>query len=200
LACDASSDLLTRPFDVSAHGVIYATAHKNLGTAGLAVVIIRRSLLPAVRPLPSFFRYDVHAEAKSRYNTPPISSVLTLNLMLRWITDAGGVAEMARRSQAKASVVYQAIDGSDFYHCLAEPGSRSLVNVTFAAPTDDLERRFVVAAARCGLDGLWGYRKVGHLRASLFNAVSLAHCERLIDCMTDFAAQPARSRSARLPA
>jgi phosphoserine aminotransferase len=189
LACDASSDLLTRPFDVEAHGVIYATAHKNLGTAGLALVIIRQSLLPAVRALPSFLRYETHARAGSRYNTPPIASVCMLNLMLRWIAGSGGVAEMARRSRAKAAMLYDAIDGFGFYRGLANPADRSLVNVTFSTPTEQLNRLFIAEAASEGLNGLSGYRKVGGLRASLFNAVSIAHCKRLTAFMAGFAAR-----------
>jgi phosphoserine aminotransferase len=117
LACDASSDLLTRPFDVGSHGVIYATAHKNLGTAGLAVVIIDRSLLVPVRPLPSYFSYETHAQSQSCFNTPPVVSIFTLNLMLRWVTDTGGVAEMTRRSQTKAAMIYGNWSG-----CLGLPG------------------------------------------------------------------------------
>lgn len=194
LACDASSDLLTRPVDVSAHGVIYATAHKNLGTAGLALVVIDRALLAPVRQLPSYLSYEAHAQAGSRLNTPPIASILTLNLVLRWIGIEGGVAEMSRRSQAKAALLYDTIDSSNFYTGLVDPDHRSLVNVTFAAPTDELERRFLSEAGGQGMDGLWGYRKVGHLRASLFNSVSIEHCERLTRFMTDFARHHRHSR------
>ncbi len=189
LACDASSDLLTRSFDVNAHGVVYATAHKNLGTPGLSLVVIRQSLLKAVRDLPDYFRYEAHARAGSRFNTPPVVSVFTLNLMLRWIAGEGGVHEMTERSRVKAAMIYEALDSSDFFTALVEPGHRSLVNATFAAPSPDLERRFLVAAAREGMDGLWGYRKVGHLRASLFNAVTVQHCERLVEFMSSFAAR-----------
>jgi phosphoserine aminotransferase len=194
LACDASSDLLTRPFDVGAYGVIYATAHKNLGTAGLAVVIIKRSLLRPVRVLPAYFSYDRHARERSRLNTPPITSVCVLNLMLGWIADNGGVAEMARRSVKKAAMVYEAIDQSGFYRGLADPADRSLVNVTFSAPTLELNQQFLADAARAGMDGLGGYRMVGGLRASLFNAVSISHCERLTAFMAEFAARHRRHR------
>ncbi len=193
LACDASSDILTRPFDVAGHGVIYATAHKNLGTAGLALVIIDRAQLAPARRLPAYFSYDVHARAGSCYNTPPIASILTLNLMLRWIGDAGGAAEMSRRSRTKAALLYDAIDSSDFYTGLVNPDHRSLVNVTFTAPTAELEHQFLAEAGLQGMDGLWGYRKVGHLRASLFNAISIEHCERLAHFMTHFAARRRRT-------
>ena len=170
-----------------AHGVIYATAHKNLGTAGLGVVIVRRSLLTPVRDLPDYFSYDIHAKAQSRFNTPPIASVLTLNLMLRWVADAVGVPEMVRRSRVKAAMVYDAIDHSHLFTGLADPAHRSLVNITFAAPTDDLHHRFLDFAANHGLDGLWGYRKVGHLRASLFNPISIEDAKRLADVISRFA-------------
>jgi phosphoserine aminotransferase len=109
--------------------------------------------------------------------------------MLRWITEAGGVPEMAARSRTKAAAMYDVIDGSEFYQGLVDPASRSLVNVTFAAPSVELEQRFLADAASRGLDGLWGYRKVGHLRASLFNAVTVADCHRLVDFMTGFASR-----------
>ncbi|WP_034278455.1 3-phosphoserine/phosphohydroxythreonine transaminase [Actinospica robiniae] len=187
LACDASSDLLTRPFDIAQHGCIYATSHKNLGTAGLALVIMRRDLLTPVRPIAPFMSYATHAAAKSRFNTPPVSTILVLRLMAEWTAANGGVERMASLAEAKSKLLYEALDHSEFYQALVHSRHRSKVNVTFKAPTADLEERFQREAEEVGLVGLWGYRKVGHLRASLFNAVPLEGVERLVDFMASFA-------------
>jgi phosphoserine aminotransferase len=198
LACDASSDLLTRPFDITGHGCVYATSHKNLGTAGVALVIIRDDLIPAVRPVPPFLGYATHVQANSPFNTPPIATIYVLNLMTRWTADHGGLSRMATASAAKAKLLYDTIDHSAFYRGLVTATDRSKVNVTFAAPTVELEADFQVAAARCGMAGLWGYRKVGHLRASLFNAISLDAVHRLAEFMTSFS-QTHRHRIPRVP-
>jgi phosphoserine aminotransferase len=195
LACDASSDLLTRPFDISSHGLVYATSHKNLGTAGVALVIIRADLLDPVRQLPPYMSYLTHAKAASRFNTPPVSAIFVLNLMAQWTSRQGGVDAMNVLSTAKSRLLYHAIDDSGFYTGLAAPDDRSKVNVTFALPTPDLEAEFQDEPARHGLVGLWGYRKVGHLRASLFNAISLDAVGRLVEFMEQFA----RTRRSRVP-
>ncbi|MFG1900345.1 3-phosphoserine/phosphohydroxythreonine transaminase [Micromonospora carbonacea] len=195
LACDASSDLLTRPFDIARHGLVYATSHKNLGTAGLALVVIRTDLLEPVRQLPPFLSYLTHARAGSRFNTPPISAIFVLNLMAGWTMRQGGVKAMDTLSTTKSEMLYHAIDDSDFYAGLADRDSRSKVNVTFALPTAELEDEFQADAAQQGLVGLWGYRKVGHLRASLFNAISLDAVGQLVEFMAHFA----RAKRRRLP-
>lgn len=187
LACDASSDLLTREFDIGAHGFVYATSHKNLGTAGVGIVVIHRNLLASARPLPAFLSYESHAQASSRLNTPPISAIHVLHLMLRWTASRGGVKAMERMSALKSETLYGVIDGSDFYQPSVATADRSKVNVTFAAPTPELEQEFQDEAAKLGMVGLWGYRKVGHLRASLFNAISLEATNDLADFMVDFA-------------
>jgi phosphoserine aminotransferase len=196
LACDASSDLLTRRFDVGAHGCVYATSHKNLGTAGVGIVIIRSDLLAPVRKLPAYLSYATHAQASSRFNTPPISAIYVMSLMLQWTADGGGVEAMEKGCTAKSELLYGLLDDSDFYSPLVAVEDRSKVNVTFAAPTPDLEAAFQEAAAQRDLVGLWGYRKVGHLRASLFNAVPLTAVEKLADFMDEFA----RTNRPRLPA
>jgi phosphoserine aminotransferase len=187
LACDASSDLLTRAFDIKRHGCIYATSHKNLGTAGLALVIMRQDLLTPLRHAAPFMAYATHAAARSRFNTPPVSTILVLKLMAEWTVANGGVERMAALSELKSELLYGVLDHSDFYTALVHPPHRSKVNITFRAPTSELEERFQHEAEEAGLVGLWGYRKVGHLRASLFNAVSLESVERLADFMTSFA-------------
>ncbi|MEU7570064.1 3-phosphoserine/phosphohydroxythreonine transaminase [Micromonospora sp. NPDC049240] len=195
LACDASSDLLTRSFDIARHGLIYATSHKNLGTAGVAFVVVRADLLEPVRQLPPFLSYFTHAQAGSRFNTPPVTAIFVLNLMANWTSRQGGVAAMETLSTAKSQLLYRTIDDSDFYTGLVDRDNRSRVNVTFALPTAELEAEFQTEAARQGLVGLWGYRKVGHLRASLFNAISLDTVGQLAEFMEQFA----RAKRRRLP-
>ncbi|HUY46134.1 MAG TPA: 3-phosphoserine/phosphohydroxythreonine transaminase [Streptosporangiaceae bacterium] len=187
LACDASSDLLTRRFRINEHGIIYATSHKNLGTAGVALVIVREDLLEPVRQLPPFMSYATHAKSLSRFNTPPVSAIYVLSLMAEWTAERGGVDRMAADAATKSQLLYELIDDSDFYTGLASRADRSPVNVTFALATAELEAEFQTAAAERGLVGLWGYRKVGHLRASLFNAISVDAVHRLAEFMTDFA-------------
>ncbi|GAB3173458.1 3-phosphoserine/phosphohydroxythreonine transaminase [Myceligenerans halotolerans] len=187
LVSDASSDLLTRPVDWVSHDLVYSTTHKNLGTPGLAVVVVRRDLPDPVRPVPQVDDYRVHLATESRHNTPPLATVHVLRLMLEWSVDQGGLEVLAQRSTQRSAALYDLIDRSEgFYRGLAAPGSRSAVNVTFALATPELERRFVVEAEACGMVGLLGYRRVGHLRASLFNPVPQAGVDRLINFMKEF--------------
>jgi phosphoserine aminotransferase len=188
LVCDASSDLLSRPIDFGKYGLVYAGAQKNLGPAGVTVVIVRRDLLGRVPAgLPVMLDYRFLAENKSLYNTPPCFAVYVLGLVLRWMIDLGGVAEVARRNERKAALLYQAIDASDgFYRGHAQPGSRSRMNVTFRLPSEELETALVKEATAAGLDGLKGHRSVGGLRASLYNALPPASVEALVEFMADF--------------
>jgi phosphoserine aminotransferase len=187
LACDASSDLFSRPIDVSRYGLLYAGAQKNLGPAGVTLVIVREDLLEReVRDLPTMLRYRIHAEKDSRYNTPPVFGIYVMGRVFRWLLDRGGLKAMAAANEAKARVVYDAIDASGFFRGTARPDSRSLMNVTFRAPTPELEAAFVSEAAKQGLSGLKGHRSVGGMRASLYNALPLAACEKLAQFMKDF--------------
>jgi phosphoserine aminotransferase len=188
LVCDASSDALSRPIDVARYGLLYAGAQKNLGPAGVTLVIVRRDLLErTVGGLPAMLDYRLLAENKSLYNTPPTFAIYVLGLVLRWMLDEGGLAAMARRNEEKAGLVYSAIDGSGgFYRGHAQPGSRSRMNVTFRLPSEELEKAFVKESQAEGFDGLKGHRSVGGLRASIYNACPLASVRALAAFMDGF--------------
>jgi len=188
LVADMSSDILSRRFDVSRFALIYAGAQKNLGPAGVTVVIIRDDMLEKVpQDLPSMFRYDIHAKNDSLYNTPPTFSVYMVNLVLHWVKNNGGLAALEKQNEEKAKLVYDAIDNSQgFYAGHAEKGSRSLMNVTFRLPNEDLEKAFVAEAVKQGLVGLKGHRSVGGIRASIYNAMPPAGCKALAEFMVDF--------------
>ena len=196
LVCDASSDIMSRPLDTAKYGLIYAGAQKNLGPSGVTVVILHNDLLersPAsrggeqARPLPLMLNYRTMAENKSLYNTPPTFAIYAVGLVLRWLLDLGGLPEIARRNEAKAGLLYQAIDASGgFYRGHAQPGSRSKMNVTFRLPTEDLEKRFAKEATAQGLDGLKGHRSLGGLRASLYNALPRESVGALTEFMREF--------------
>jgi phosphoserine aminotransferase len=187
LVSDSSSDFLTREIDWRSHDLVYATTHKNLGTPGLAVVVLRCDLPEPARRVPEVDDYRVHLAAESRHNTPPLATVHVLRLMLEWSVAEGGLAVLAQRAAQRAAALYEVIDSSDgFYQGLATTESRSVVNVTFAIAKSELEQRFVAEARASDLVGLLGYRKVGHLRASLFNSVPDAGVERLVEFMGIF--------------
>jgi phosphoserine aminotransferase len=187
LACDASSDIFSRPLDVARYGLIYAGAQKNLGPAGVTLVIIREDLLErAVREAPPMLDYRIHAEQGSRYNTPPVFGVFVMGAVFRWLQTRGGLEAMALANAEKSELVYDAIDASDFFRGTARVDSRSQMNLTFRAPSEELEATFVAEAAKEGLSGLKGHRSVGGMRASLYNAFPRAGCEALAALMRDF--------------
>jgi phosphoserine aminotransferase len=190
IVVDASSDLLSQPIDVSSIGLLYAGAQKNLGPAGVTVVIVRDDLLErAPAGLPSMLEYRTFVEHGSLYNTPPVFAIYVLMLVTRWLRDqVGDLVEQERHAAAKAALLYDAIDASDgFYAGHAEPGSRSIVNVTFRLPRDELDARFVAQAAERGLAGLKGHRSVGGIRASIYNAMPTEGVEELAGFMAAFA-------------
>jgi phosphoserine aminotransferase len=190
LACDASSDIFSKPLDVRRYGLLYAGAQKNLGPAGATLVVIRRDLLErSVRDLPTMLRYAIHAEHDSRYNTPPLFPIYVMGRVFKWILREGGLEALARRNEEKARLVYDVLEEIDFYEPAAEPGSRSLMNVTFRTPSPELDARFVAEAKQQGLDGLKGHRSVGGMRASIYNAFPRRGCEALARFMKDFAAK-----------
>jgi phosphoserine aminotransferase len=190
LACDASSDVFSRPLDVARYGVLYAGAQKNIGPAGVTLVVIRRDLLErTARELPPMLRYATHAKDDSRYNTPPTFGIYLVGRMCKWIARQGGLPELGRRNAEKAAILYDTLQANDFYTPHAEAGSRSLMNVTFRAPSAELDARFVAEAAAQGLHGLKGHRSVGGMRASIYNAFPRAGCEALAQFMKDFAAK-----------
>jgi phosphoserine aminotransferase len=188
LVCDASSDALSRPIDIRRYGLLYAGAQKNLGPAGIAVVVIRKDLLERTPGgLPALMDYRLMAEKKSLYNTPPTFAVYVMSLVLRWIRALGGLEEMGRRNRAKADLLYGAIDQSgDFYRGHAQPDSRSHMNVTFRLASEELEKKFLKAADEAEIVGLKGHRSVGGIRASIYNACPMESVEALVELMTEF--------------
>ncbi|MDD2421151.1 MAG: 3-phosphoserine/phosphohydroxythreonine transaminase [Heliobacteriaceae bacterium] len=188
LVADMSSDILSRPFAVNKFALIYAGAQKNLGPAGVTVVIIRQDLLEkASTNLPSMLRYDIHAKNDSLYNTPPCFAIYMVNLVLKWVKNQGGLPAIARHNAEKAALIYEVIDNSGgFYRGHAVPDSRSLMNITFRLPGEDLEKAFVREATAAGLVGLKGHRSVGGLRASIYNAMSREGCVALAGFMREF--------------
>jgi phosphoserine aminotransferase len=192
LACDASSDIFSRPIRVERYGLIYAGAQKNLGPSGVTLVILRRDLLERrVRELPSMLDYATHAESGSLYNTPPVFCVYVLGRIVRWLCEQGGLAEIEKRNAEKAGLIYDVLGESEFYTATAAENSRSMMNITFVTPSEDLNAKFVAEAKEAGLDGLKGHRSVGGMRASIYNAFPRAGCEVLAQFMKDFAAKNA---------
>lgn len=187
LVADMSSDILSRPIDVSQFGLIYAGAQKNLGPAGVTAVVILKDLLErSYRPIPTILRYSTHAKGGSLYNTPPVFSIYAMMHCLRWVKSQGGVQEMDKRNRIKAAALYEAIDASSFYTGVADKDSRSLMNVTYTLPSDELTAAFVAEAKKRDIVGVKGHRSVGGIRASLYNAVSLASVEALVAFMKEF--------------
>jgi phosphoserine aminotransferase len=190
LACDASSDVFSRPLDVTRYGVLYAGAQKNIGPAGVTLVIARRDLVErSVRDLPTMLRYATHLKEGSLYNTPPTFGIYLMGRVFQWILRQGGLAGMERRNREKAQVLYDALAATRFYDAHAGEGSRSLMNVTFRTPSKDLDAKFVKEAEAAGFSGLKGHRSVGGMRASIYNAFPKAGCDALASFMKDFAAK-----------
>lgn len=186
LVCDASSDFLSRPIDISRYGIIYAGAQKNVGPAGVTVVIIRKDFLEKAQTenVPTILRYQTHAE--KIFNTPPTFIVYMVNLVLEWITDKGGLSYFEKLNREKAGILYDEIDMDDFYRGAVEKDSRSLMNVTFRLPTEELEQKFLSDAAEHNLLALKGHRSVGGIRASIYNACPKKSVEALVNFMQDF--------------
>jgi phosphoserine aminotransferase len=191
LIADMSSDIMSRAIPAERFALIYAGAQKNLGPAGLTVVIISEELVGRCpESLPAYLSYRTHAEGNSLYNTPPVFAVWVTGMVLRWIKNQGGLAAVQRRNEEKAAAVYQAIDSSGgFYRCPVEPSVRSTMNVVFRLPSEELEKRFVEEASREGMLGLKGHRSVGGCRASLYNALPLEAARTLAAFMGSFAAR-----------
>jgi phosphoserine aminotransferase len=187
LVSDASSHILSGPIDVSRFGLIYAGAQKNLGPSGLTLVIIREDLLArSAASLPTMLSYKVQAENNSLYNTPPTFGVYLFGLTMKWLKSLGGLAGIGAINKRKAGKLYAEIDRTGFYRGTAQKESRSLMNVTFRLPSEELEKRFVKEAEKAGLDGLKGHRSVGGIRASIYNAFPEAGIDALADFMKGF--------------
>jgi phosphoserine aminotransferase len=185
LVVDASSDFLSRPIDLGAHGLIYAGAQKNIGPAGVTVVLVRSDLLGMRKPnLPTMLDYGTHAA--KLYNTPPAFAVYVVHKVLRWLDDMGGVQAIEAINNRKAETLYGRIDAGEFYRGTARPDSRSKMNVTFRLPSEELEAEFVAGASQNGMRGLKGHRSVGGVRASLYNAMPEAGVDALVSFMDEF--------------
>jgi phosphoserine aminotransferase len=189
LVADMSSDILSRRVDVARFGLIFAGAQKNIGPAGLALVIVDKKLAERCpKTVPIFFQYRTHIAEGSRYNTPPTFGIYMVGLVADWLQQQGGLAAMEKLNQTKAKILYDAIDATDFYFCPVKKEDRSLMNVVFRIQKGDekLEAKFVAEAEAAGLSGLKGHRLVGGLRASIYNAQPMAGVQALVDFMREF--------------
>ena len=188
LVADMSSNILSRPVDVSKFGVIYAGAQKNIGAAGLVVMIVREDLLARCpSALPKIFNYAEHAAHGSMLNTPNTFGWYLAGLVFKWLIGEGGLAAVGERNRAKADLLYGYIDASGFYRNPVERAARSRMNVPFTLADSDLDARFLAESEAAGLLALKGHKAVGGMRASLYNAMPLAGVEALVDFMRDFA-------------
>lgn len=187
--CDMSSDFLSRPCEAERFSLIYAHAQKNIGPAGVTVVLLRDELLQdAPTNLPGFLDYRKQIQAHSNFNTPPVFAIYVILLVTRWLLkDIGGVARMDQINRSKAALLYQQLDASDgFYRGRAAPQDRSLMNVSFNLATPELEQQFLATAQAAGFSGLAGHRALGGVRASIYNALTLEAVEQLAGLMEDF--------------
>jgi phosphoserine aminotransferase len=191
LICDMSSDIMSRPFDPSPFGLIYAGAQKNIGPSGTALVIIRKDMLERVpEGIPTMLKYSTFSGKNSMFNTPACFVIYTINLVMKWLEETiGGLEKMEAINREKGSLLYEYIDASDFYRGTADADSRSLMNVTFRLPTEEQEKAFVSRALEAGLGGLKGHRSVGGCRASIYNATGIDAVSALVDFMKDFERQ-----------
>jgi phosphoserine aminotransferase len=187
LVADTSSDMYSRPIDIRKYGLVYAGAQKNLGPSGVVLVIIRDDLVEAgAKDLPTMLQYRTHAAEGSMYNTPPTFGIYVMGEVFKWIQAQGGLRAMAQQNEAKAKLLYDYLDESEFFRCSVQPDSRSLMNVCFRAPTEDLEAKFVSEATKRRLDGLKGHRSAGGMRASIYNACPREAVEALVRFMKEF--------------
>ncbi|HEY0175599.1 MAG TPA: 3-phosphoserine/phosphohydroxythreonine transaminase [Pedobacter sp.] len=187
LICDMSSDIFSRLINVRDFDLIYAGAQKNMGPAGMTLVIVKNELLNKIdHPLPSMSDYRVYRDNQSMYNTPPVFSIYVSMLNLLWLKDQGGVAEIEFRNRKKAETLYREIDRNSLFYGTASVAHRSRMNVTFKMNDPKLEAEFLAYAAERGMVGIKGYRTVGGFRASLYNALPLSSVEALVNVMHDF--------------
>lgn len=187
LVCDASSDVFSRPIDIRRYGLLYAGAQKNLGPAGVTLVLVRKDVVERGRDdLPPMLTYRTLAESDSMYNTPPTFGIYVMGLVLRWILDQGGLEALGERNRRKAERLYAYLDRSALFSGTADPGCRSLMNITFTTGDADLDSEFVSFAQARGLDGLKGHRSVGGMRASIYNAFPEEGVEALVEAMRAF--------------
>ena len=187
LVCDTSSDMFSRPLDFKRHALVYAGAQKNLGPSGVTLVIVRDDLLArSAKSLPTMLNYAVHAENGSMYNTPPCFGIYLMGLVAKWALAQGGLQAIGATNERKAAKLYAEIDRTGYYRGTAQQDSRSLMNVTFRLPTEELEKKFVKETTAAGLDGLKGHRSVGGMRASIYNAFPEEGIDVLVEFMREF--------------
>ena len=187
LVADVSSCLLSEPVDVTRYGLLYGGVQKNVGPAGVVIVVVREDLLADPLPVcPTVLSYQVAAKNGSLYNTPPCWNIYMCGLVFQWLKEQGGLAEVGARNHAKAEALYNRIDASSLFRGTAAHDSRSIMNVTFTTGSDATDAEFVAAAKATGIVGVKGHRSVGGMRASLYNAVSMDDVQRLIGCMDAF--------------
>ena len=187
LVADASSDLFSRPIDISRYGLIYGGAQKNLGPAGVTLIIVRDGLVKrSPSTIPALLSYAVAVEHRSLYNTPPVFAIYILRLVVKWLLANGGLEAMQRLNHRKASKLYAEIDRTGFYRGTVQKDSRSLMNVTFRLPSEELAKLFVTDAGAAGFEGLQGHRSVGGQRASIYNAFPEAGVDALVEFMREF--------------
>ncbi|MCK5505378.1 MAG: 3-phosphoserine/phosphohydroxythreonine transaminase, partial [Thermodesulfovibrionia bacterium] len=187
MICDMSSDINCRKIDVSKFGLIYAGAQKNMGPSGVTIVIIREDLMEkSPDDIPTMTSYKIIGGKDSLLNTPPTFGIYFIKLVLEWIQKSGGVDEMLKINTKKADILYNAFDSSDFYRGAVAKEDRSIMNVTFRLPNEDLEKKFVAEALENNMIGLKGHRSVGGCRASIYNAVPMAAMESLAEFMVKF--------------
>lgn len=191
LVCDTSSDMLHKKIDINKYALIYAGAQKNMGPSGCTLVIIRKDLLERSSDnLHTYLNYKIHEEKESLYNTPPTYSIYIMGLVFKWLLNMGGLDKMYERNLTKANVLYDYMDSTDgFYKGTAAKEDRSLMNVTFRLPNEDLEKKLIAEATEKGFNGLKGHRSVGGLRASIYNAFPPKGVDDLVEFMKDFKAK-----------
>jgi phosphoserine aminotransferase len=187
LVADASSDILSHPIPVEKYALIYAGAQKNMGPSGVTLVIIRDDLLQRIPDnLHTMLDYRTHVENNSLYNTPNTWGIYIIDLVCKWLKEKGGLEGMQRENETKAQLLYDAIDATDFYRGHADADSRSIMNITFRLPSEELEKKFASEATAAKLDGLKGHRSVGGIRASIYNAFPREGVEALVAFMKEF--------------
>jgi phosphoserine aminotransferase len=190
LVADMSSDIFSRPIDISKYSLIYAGAQKNLGPAGVTLVIIKPDILGKIeRKIPSMLDYKIHLKNNSLYNTPAVFAIYASYMTLKWLKNLGGIKEIDKMNDAKAKLLYDEIDRNSLFHGTAEKDSRSRMNVCFLANNPELEEKFIKFTAERGMVGIKGHRSVGGFRASLYNAMPIESVQALVDTMQDFEKQ-----------
>lgn len=187
LVADMSSCFLSEKIDVSKYGIIFAGAQKNVGPAGVTIVIIRDDLLDYCKPYtPTLLRYKVMADSESLYNTPPCYNIYICGLVFKWLKKMGGISAIEARNKEKAKILYDYLDSTDFYQTSVDKDSRSLMNVVFRTKSDELDKKFVEDAAKAGFVNLKGHKQVGGLRASIYNACDVNQVKKLVEFMKKF--------------